>query len=170
MLHRKIFSDKSFNSFFLRTNKHRYGTCKSVEPCPAPNLIFWHVDEKCYKKYTQGPCPKGKLLTVGPNGLAKCLCSDNEEMKKFYWSPEKSCHEHFTRGPCQEKGHLFLPYGKCDCNSSLQQYDFKTDQCYELGKKTNIFYLQFWYAKNKNIYTVAPKGSNKRILHFFSIQ
>lgn len=122
-----------FIIFIFRANSNRYGICKSIETCSDPNLVFWHIDGKCYKKYTQGPCPRGQLLTTDSDGLAKCHCSNNDEMKKFYFEPKQSCYEHYTKGPCQETGHLFLPNGKCDCNLNLPHYHYETEQCYELG-------------------------------------
>lgn len=38
-------------------------------------MVSWPKDEKCYTTFTRGPCPKGKLIVMGENGIGKCKVS-----------------------------------------------------------------------------------------------
>lgn len=67
-------------------------------------------------------------------------CTKTGDVGKYYYRNDDSCHEHYTRGPCQGAGELFLPNGKCGCNSMLPHYHPETDQCYEIGN-TILFKL-----------------------------
>ncbi|XP_014218993.1 uncharacterized protein LOC106647209 isoform X2 [Copidosoma floridanum] len=114
--------------------KKRWGVCRESESCPAPDDLFWPRDGKCYPRHSRGPCPKGELLILDrEDGLAKCSCSREGELGKYYAPVAAGCYEHFTRGPCQEPGELFLPGGKCGCRPDMLEYYPPTGMCYQLG-------------------------------------
>lgn len=98
-------------------------------------MVFWPQDGKCYTEYSRGPCPKGKLLALDEEGVAECLCKNNDKLQigKYYHRETETCHEYYTKGPCDGDGDLFLPNGKCGCHSALPHYHKENDQCYELG-------------------------------------
>lgn len=121
------------NGSVFFSNKRQHGICKPIKRCSRYNEIFWPRNNQCYTYLTRGPCPYGKLLTLGPDNVAVCQCNHKYEMRN-YWSPENGCYEHFTRGPCRERGHLFLPNRTCGCYDMLPHYHDGTQQCYEIGK------------------------------------
>ncbi|KAK4886078.1 hypothetical protein RN001_002349 [Aquatica leii] len=116
----------------LAKHNRRWGKCKSLDNCQNSNELFWPQDNKCYLYLSQGPCPKGQLLTIGPDDISTCKCNHKREMRK-YWSNGNGCYEHFTKGPCKENGHLFLPNQSCGCHSLLPHYYNETRMCYEIG-------------------------------------
>lgn len=99
--------------------------------------MYWPRDDKCYPKFSKGPCPKGEILTRNEDGLAICSCSTTGELGRYHWPGAiGGCHEHYTKGPCTEPGELFLPGGTCGCHSELPHYHELTGKCYQLGEIT----------------------------------
>ncbi|KAJ8668216.1 hypothetical protein QAD02_009879, partial [Eretmocerus hayati] len=113
------------------SKKQRWGKCREPEPCPEEDELFWPRENKCYKRRSKGPCPKGELLVIGEDGLSKCSCSAEGELGKYY--SQSGCYEHFTKGPCLEPGHLFLPNRSCACNEDMPHYYPDTKMCYQIG-------------------------------------
>ncbi|XP_014612082.1 PREDICTED: uncharacterized protein LOC106791159 [Polistes canadensis] len=115
-------------------SKRRWGICREPESCSKIGDVYWPRDNKCYSKLTKGPCPRGELLILGEDGLAKCSCSMTGELGRYYWlGSVGGCHEHYTKGPCTEPGELFLPGGVCGCHPKLPHYHESTGMCYQLG-------------------------------------
>nr|CAD7410201.1 unnamed protein product [Timema cristinae] len=111
-----------------------WGKCREPEPC-GDNQVFWPLDERCYSLLTRGPCPSGKLLVRGKDGLPLCECGPEGSLADHYWSSGQACYQHYTRGPCTEQGALFLPGGQCGCNPSLLHYHNDTGHCFQIGSR-----------------------------------
>ncbi|KAK5643584.1 hypothetical protein RI129_007429 [Pyrocoelia pectoralis] len=116
----------------ITQNSQRQGKCKPTEKCENSNELYWPEDKKCYLYLSQGPCPKGQLITADFDGISACKCDYKYEMRN-YSSHGNGCYEHFTKGPCKENGHLFLPNQHCGCHNLLPHYYNLTKMCYELG-------------------------------------
>ncbi|KAJ8984611.1 hypothetical protein NQ317_006073 [Molorchus minor] len=121
--------DKQYKS---ANSKRQWGVCKQLKPCVSSSWIYWPKTERCYQKFTRGPCIKGQLLTVDQESkIPACRCDDREELNE-YRHVNGQCYQHFTKGPCQEKGHLFLPDRTCGCHSFLPHFHENSQQCFEL--------------------------------------
>ncbi|XP_018322390.1 uncharacterized protein LOC108735081 isoform X1 [Agrilus planipennis] len=116
-----------------KTTKLHLGACQKIKKCPSTNEIYYPKTNRCYNTLTRGPCPKGLLITVSDEEIAKCECSNNGHTKQNYYTQTKSCFEHFTKGPCKERGAIFLPEKECGCNDLLPHFDKNTEMCYEIG-------------------------------------
>lgn len=68
-------------SLFNYRGAQKLGKCKLGRNCPNGS-VFWPPDDKCYALYTRGPCPKGKLLTVGAGKIGECKVS---RYKDYSW-------------------------------------------------------------------------------------
>lgn len=57
--------------------------------------IFWFKDEKCYRPFTQGPCPIGNML-VNATTCIPIPCTRGN----LYFPEQKTCYRIGTQGPC----------------------------------------------------------------------
>ena len=63
------------------------------------NWYSWSEDSMCYKQYSQGPCPLGRLFYLDPaSGIASCQCQST--WQPYFYSADGKCYEQNSIGPC----------------------------------------------------------------------
>ncbi|CAG0882672.1 unnamed protein product [Darwinula stevensoni] len=91
--------------------------CQVKRECKKFDNWFHDPQTKtCYRQYSQGPCPKGKLFYLDRvSGEIKCGCEST--WKPYYWPGDGGCYEPKSEGPCPRGKyfHYDVGNGRTEC-------------------------------------------------------
>jgi len=75
-------------------------------PCSESSwqLLYWPADKRCYKIFSQGPCPESQELSYQQAlELPVCQCPQSLPL---HWNPTDRCYARYSRGPCDVNQYL----------------------------------------------------------------
>lgn len=83
---------KQGHQFQLENSETKRASCQCKD-----EHIFWYEDQKCYRPFTQGPCPVTHMI-VNSTTCIPIPCSRGS----LYFPNEKACYRVGTQGPCTQ--------------------------------------------------------------------